>query len=254
MTPILQNPVRQALIRPVNSQYLIGNYRITHDFGPTSNTLEPSYFWSDGEGITVGEYPHFHTGIDIGNGLCGGDVIAAKAGTVSVVGKDAAGAIRVWLDHGNGEATHYVHLMNELVSLGQKIALGQLIGHIGMTGLASACHLHFGLYLNGQPVDPWTRLAQNQEEPLIPITDQSPKSVTAKAGAVYYDPGTHAVVTRESLATRTVLSAYASGIYRVVPIPTGGTTKLLGVRTDDANVTVSAVPAPVQLKPGLYKV
>lgn len=85
-------------------------------------------------------------------------------------------------------------------------------------------------------------LAEDGE--VLPITDTTTKVVTATTGAVYYDPASGAVVTKESLPKRVVTSYYGSNGYRLVSIPTGGTVKLLGVKPNDAKVTITDAPPP----------
>jgi murein DD-endopeptidase MepM/ murein hydrolase activator NlpD len=61
------------------------------------------------------------------------------------------------INHGNGLLTFYGHLSKILVSKGQYVARGQVIGISGMTGTATGPHLHFGVYHvnGGGPVDPY---------------------------------------------------------------------------------------------------
>ncbi|HET9780493.1 MAG TPA: M23 family metallopeptidase [Candidatus Dormibacteraeota bacterium] len=63
----------------------------------------------------------------------------------------------VEINHGNGLLTFYGHLSQILVSKGQYVQRGQVIGISGMTGTATGPHLHFGVYhINGNgPVDPY---------------------------------------------------------------------------------------------------
>lgn len=61
----------------------------------------------------------------------------------------------VILDHGNGYETVYAHLEDVVhVRVGQRIALGSIIGTVGNTGMSVAPHLHYEVHLRGEAVDP----------------------------------------------------------------------------------------------------
>lgn len=101
---------------------------------------------------------YVHTGIDYGGG-CGIPIKAARSGTV--INADWAVSTagrRVVIDHGrvNGDllATKYHHMTRYIVSPGQKVSQGQVIGYSGTTGNSTGCHLHFETLRNGTPVNP----------------------------------------------------------------------------------------------------
>lgn len=75
-------------------------------------------------------------------------------------GKDAGNGVVV--DHGNGWETQYSHLRRDsiLVKPGQRIAAGQAIGLIGMSGNAEFPHLHFSVRHHGKTIDPFTATVQ----------------------------------------------------------------------------------------------
>ena len=50
--------------------------------------------------------------------------------------------------------TMYAHCSKILVEEGDKVIKGQLIAKVGNTGLADGSHLHFEVWLDGEPVDP----------------------------------------------------------------------------------------------------
>ncbi|HKZ50779.1 MAG TPA: M23 family metallopeptidase [Dehalococcoidia bacterium] len=97
-----------------------------------------------------------HAAIDIdGFGRCGAPVLAAASGTVILVGWDAGGlGNRIVIRHADGSETLYAHLEDMYVGYGQQVAQGEAIGTVGSTGYSTGCHVHFGIYVGGRPVDP----------------------------------------------------------------------------------------------------
>lgn len=98
----------------------------------------------------------FHGGIDLFAGY-GTPVVAAGAGTVTVVAWHWSWGQMVKIDHGGGVQTLYAHLVDgsPMVSPGQWVEAGTPIGLLGETGEAYGAHLHFEVYLNGQKADPF---------------------------------------------------------------------------------------------------
>ncbi len=102
---------------------------------------------------------YMHTGIDYGVG-CGTPLYAPAAGEVWYADSSAlpGAGNRIVLNHGvvggNALATNYYHLTSFVVSVGQRVSAGQLIGYTGTTGNSTGCHLHFETMLNGTLVDP----------------------------------------------------------------------------------------------------
>ena len=102
---------------------------------------------------------YVHTGIDYGVG-CGTPLYAPAAGEVWYADSNVlpGAGNRIVISHGvvggNALATNYYHLTSFLVSAGQRVSAGQLIGHTGTTGNSQGCHLHFETMLNGTLVDP----------------------------------------------------------------------------------------------------
>lgn len=96
-----------------------------------------------------------HTGIDIA-GPIGTHVFAADSGTVTVSQSGLGGFGQViFIDHGGGaKVTVYAHLSRRLVSVGDVVEKGQLIGHVGNTGRSTGPHLHFEVRIDGRPVNP----------------------------------------------------------------------------------------------------
>ena len=98
----------------------------------------------------------FHTGVDL-TARAGTPVVAACAGTVQFVGSDSSGyGKHVVLRHARGYTTYYAHLSAFASGLrvGAKVSLGQLLGAVGQSGVATGPHLHFEVRLNNSPTDP----------------------------------------------------------------------------------------------------
>jgi murein DD-endopeptidase MepM/ murein hydrolase activator NlpD len=99
-----------------------------------------------------------HAGIDIGVNS-GTTVAAAADGRVIVAGWDDGGCGNmIVLDHGGRLATQYCHLSHIFVGVGQDVQRGQAIAASGSTGNSTGPHLHFGVRVNGRPVDPMSYL------------------------------------------------------------------------------------------------
>ena len=95
----------------------------------------------------------FHSGIDI-KAQIGTPVHAPAAGTVVVAGPAHEYGMAVVLDHGQNIKTLYGHLSKVSVRPGQKVERGMLLAHSGNTGRSSGPHLHYEIFVKGQPVNP----------------------------------------------------------------------------------------------------
>lgn len=113
-------------------------------------------------------YMRMHDGDDIG-GKCGQPIYAAQTGVVvkAEMGYNGGSGNNIRIDHGdiNGVnvETAYLHMTSYVVKVGQKVDKGELVGHVGTTGLSTACHLHFSAYINGHGTDPMQFIGWNPE-------------------------------------------------------------------------------------------
>ncbi len=94
-----------------------------------------------------------HTGIDL-RGVSGEPIRAAANGTVVLAETWGGYGRTVVLDHGGGLSTVYAHQSRIGVSVGQRVAAGEVVGYIGCTGFCTGPHLHFEVREIGSPVDP----------------------------------------------------------------------------------------------------
>lgn len=117
---------------------------ITQGFGPSDLWFEPP----------LGEYPHFHTGLDMARPE-GEPVLAAAGGVVvaAALGRVGYGNFVV-LAHGDRVETLYGHLQKLGVAVGDRVSAGQVIGLEGSTGFSTGPHLHFELRVGDQVLDP----------------------------------------------------------------------------------------------------
>jgi murein DD-endopeptidase MepM/ murein hydrolase activator NlpD len=98
-----------------------------------------------------------HAGIDIG-APTGTEIVAAAAGRVTQAGPSGGYGNYTCIDHGQIDghrlSTCYGHQQKIMVSPGQQVSAGQVIGLVGSTGASTGPHLHFEVRLGGRPVDP----------------------------------------------------------------------------------------------------
>lgn len=132
------------------------------------NTFSPALltqvnFIRPAQGITTGRFglKRFyngearrpHTGIDYANKI-GTPIKAASNAKVLLIGDFFFNGKTIFLDHGQGLISVYIHMNEIKVSQGQTVQQGQIIGTMGKTGRATGSHLHWGVYLNQSAVDP----------------------------------------------------------------------------------------------------
>ena len=92
-------------------------------------------------------------GVDLAAYL-GNPIYATRSGVVTQATYGASGGYYVYIDHGDGFTSIYLHMTHYIVSAGDYVEAGQVIGYCGSTGASTGPHLHFGLIYNGAYVDP----------------------------------------------------------------------------------------------------
>lgn len=95
----------------------------------------------------------FHSGIDI-PAPRGVNIISAYDGEVAWSYYSNSAGNWVGVDHGDGIYTVYMHMSKRLVSEGDKVKKGDVLGLVGTTGRSTGNHLHFAVRKNGSYVDP----------------------------------------------------------------------------------------------------
>uniref|UniRef100_B8DNM7 Peptidase M23 n=1 Tax=Nitratidesulfovibrio vulgaris (strain DSM 19637 / Miyazaki F) TaxID=883 RepID=B8DNM7_NITV9 len=94
-----------------------------------------------------------HRGLDL-RGEAGELVKACAAGRVVLAENHYFAGNSVYIDHGMGVVSMYFHLLAMDVAPGQMVARDQVIGRVGSTGRVTGPHLHFGMAVLGDMVDP----------------------------------------------------------------------------------------------------
>ena len=95
----------------------------------------------------------YHQAIDI-SAAAGSPIYAAADGQVTVATYNNGLGNYVSIAHDGSTATRYSHMTNFVVSPGEYVTQGQIIGYVGATGIATGNHLDFAVVSNGQQVDP----------------------------------------------------------------------------------------------------
>jgi murein DD-endopeptidase MepM/ murein hydrolase activator NlpD len=98
-------------------------------------------------------YNRAHNGVDY-HAPAGAPVGSVAPGVVTMAGWTSGGGRTVKVRHPNGYETEYLHMSAIAVRAGQRVGQGDLVGRVGMTGLATGVHLHYGLKKNGRYVNP----------------------------------------------------------------------------------------------------
>lgn len=132
-----------------------GDHKISEDTNVSSESSSSSKWVSPAKGSIVSPFgprtgvsvdPNkFHHGADIG-AKCNDPIVAASEGVVKFVGKEKMGGNMILISHSKDKVdTGYVHMVEggNVVKVGDHVKAGQLISHVGKTGAAEACHLHF---------------------------------------------------------------------------------------------------------------
>ncbi len=135
---------------PVQSDPTPSNYLSYPAIGPTTSGFGMRWH-------PVLQKWMLHDGLDWGI-PCGTPVYAAAPGEIIRAGWRASGwGNQILIDHGIHRGidlvTSYNHL-SSIVKFGGSVNRGQLIGYSGTTGYSTGCHLHFGTYEDGTPVNP----------------------------------------------------------------------------------------------------
>ena len=99
----------------------------------------------------------FHRAMDFSSPR-GQPVYATAPGRVQSAKRTGNLGNLVILNHGYGLLTRYGHLSRFAVDAGQRVERGELIGYVGSTGRSTGSHVHYEIWLDGRPLNPWRYL------------------------------------------------------------------------------------------------
>jgi murein DD-endopeptidase MepM/ murein hydrolase activator NlpD len=94
-----------------------------------------------------------HEGVDI-SAPTGTLILASAKGRVTYASRKSGLGLTVEIDHGYGFKTVYGHASKILVTRGQTVSRGEVIAHVGSTGISTSPHLHYEVHLGGVAVNP----------------------------------------------------------------------------------------------------
>lgn len=117
---------------------------------PYRATITSAYGWRI-HPITGKE--SFHNGVDLAAGQ-GTAIYAVRSGTVTTATYTSVLGYYVTVNHGDGFSSMSAHMTHYVVSPGDEVTKGQVIGYVGSTGWSTGPHLHFTIYYNGSTVNP----------------------------------------------------------------------------------------------------
>lgn len=145
-------PTDKPVVRPQGKSYVAS--------APVSSISGGGFSWPMQGGISQFA-SWYHMALDITNPL-GTPIYAAQNASVTRVSVgtwDTGYGNNVWIDNGDGIATHYAHMQGVNVSVGQQVYAGRtIIGWVGLTGRTTGPHLHFEVRVNGSLVNPMSYL------------------------------------------------------------------------------------------------
>lgn len=154
----------EELVKPISEILFVGEGTGTEPGQPTGELLWPletTDMYIGSLFREVREAFDARTGHHIGADLQtvdGDEVWAADGGTVILAEEHLSYGLLVEIDHGNGLVSLYGHLSDITVSVGDKVAPLDVVGHVGETGVATSPHLHFELRRDDVPLNPFEYL------------------------------------------------------------------------------------------------
>jgi len=159
-------PSSSDVKRIIKEQEILKSHRNTwSSVNPDINFIYPV------EGIITGVFGteryyngkkgRYHNGIDIAAKM-NDSIVAPSAGRVIVVGDFFYNGKFIYIDHGKGLLSIFIHLNEILVKKGESVKKGDEIGKIGTSGRSTGPHVHWSVMLNQTYIDPMIFINTNK--------------------------------------------------------------------------------------------
>ncbi len=141
----------------------------SHYYTPDGDSLESSFLrkpvqykrisssFSRGRMHPVLHIRRPHYGVDLA-APSGTPIKAASDGVISFVGRKGGYGNAIILQHAKRYSTRYAHMsrFNRKLHVGSRVKRGDIIGYVGMTGVADGPHLHYEIRIRNRPYNPLT--------------------------------------------------------------------------------------------------
>ena len=147
--------IQQILSSITPDRYWAESFRFPVDGSLVDDTIAFSSTFGSRRSYNNGQYTGYHGGLDFSVVLMSLNIYAPAPGKVIYTGQMNIRGNTLFIDHGQGVVSGYAHMQEFKVNLGDIVEQGQLIGLIGKTGRVTGPHLHWDIFINGTPVDPF---------------------------------------------------------------------------------------------------
>ena len=130
--------------KPSKGHITVGN-EPAHDVGPQGTDDEIAYYMAPLSHYIRTQGIHGYNAVDLAAPI-GTPILASAGGTVIVArqgGWNGGYGSYIVIQHQNGSQTLYGHASRVIVSVGQRVQQGQVIGYVGSTGMSTGSHVHF---------------------------------------------------------------------------------------------------------------
>ena len=157
-----ENKLIQEVLNIVSPQKLWNEkFRFPVDGSLDDGSIAFSSYFGSRRSYNNGQYVGYHGGLDFKVVLMSLNIYSVAPGRVIFAGPMNIRGNTIFIDHGQGVISGYAHMKEFTVSEGDMVEKGQLIGLIGNTGRVTGPHLHWDIWVNRTPVDPFDWVNNN---------------------------------------------------------------------------------------------